>query len=119
MVAVVQSNASINSTSVSLGSNVTPGNSVLLQANCFTTAGAPITTSAPTFGGLPVTGATLLASRQSPSSDGVYVATWLLPDLAGAGQRQGVRASRLEGRPVRQVFSAVRRGAGRHHRGQR
>jgi len=38
----------------------------------------------------------------------------LLPDLAGAGQRHGVRASRLHGRPVRQVFSAVRRGAGRH-----
>jgi len=38
----------------------------------------------------------------------------LLPDLAGAGQRHGVRASRLGGRPVRQVFAAVRRGAGRH-----
>jgi DNA-binding transcriptional LysR family regulator len=38
----------------------------------------------------------------------------LLPALAGAGQRPGVRVWRLSGQPVRQVFSAVRRGAGRH-----
>jgi DNA-binding transcriptional LysR family regulator len=38
----------------------------------------------------------------------------LLPDLAGAGQRPGVRVRRLSGQPARQVFSAVRRGAGRH-----
>jgi DNA-binding transcriptional LysR family regulator len=38
----------------------------------------------------------------------------LLPDLAGAGQRPCVQVWQLSGQPVRQVFSAVRRGAGRH-----
>jgi DNA-binding transcriptional LysR family regulator len=38
----------------------------------------------------------------------------LLPDLAGAVGRERVRTHRLPNRPARNVFSAVRRGAGQH-----
>jgi len=38
----------------------------------------------------------------------------LLPDLAGAVGRERVRTHRLQNRPARNVFSAVRRGAGQH-----
>lgn len=44
------------------------------------------------------------------------LAVALLPDLAGAGDRDGVVARRLPGRPERRTFSAVRRGAARHPR---
>jgi DNA-binding transcriptional LysR family regulator len=39
------------------------------------------------------------------------LAAALLPDLAGAGERHGVVARRLPGRPERQIFATVRRGA--------
>jgi hypothetical protein len=35
----------------------------------------------------------------------------LLPDLAGAANRTGVRVRTLAGRPGRQLFTLVRRGA--------
>jgi DNA-binding transcriptional LysR family regulator len=41
--------------------------------------------------------------------EGLAVA--LLPALSGARTRAGVRAHRLEGRPGRQIFCAVRRGS--------
>jgi DNA-binding transcriptional LysR family regulator len=42
------------------------------------------------------------------------LAAALLPDLAGAKYRQGVVTRRLRGRPTRQIFTTVRRGAARH-----
>jgi len=42
------------------------------------------------------------------------LAAALLPDLSGAGDRQDVAAFRLRGRPSRQIFTTVRRGAARH-----
>jgi DNA-binding transcriptional LysR family regulator len=42
------------------------------------------------------------------------LAAALLPDLSGAGDRQDVLTHRLQGRPRRQIFSTVRRGAARH-----
>jgi DNA-binding transcriptional LysR family regulator len=42
------------------------------------------------------------------------LAAALLPDLSGAGDRRDVRAHRLHGRPSRQIFTTVRRGAARH-----
>jgi DNA-binding transcriptional LysR family regulator len=42
------------------------------------------------------------------------LAAALLPDLAGAQSRQGVVTRRLHGRPTRQIFTTVRRGAARH-----
>jgi DNA-binding transcriptional LysR family regulator len=41
------------------------------------------------------------------------LAAALLPDLSGAGDRDDVAAHRLPGRPRRQIFSTVRRGAAR------
>jgi DNA-binding transcriptional LysR family regulator len=41
------------------------------------------------------------------------LAAALLPDLAGAEYRQGVVTRRLLGRPTRQIFTTVRRGAAR------
>jgi DNA-binding transcriptional LysR family regulator len=42
------------------------------------------------------------------------LAAALLPDLSGAGNRHEVTAHRLVGRPSRQIFTTVRRGAARH-----
>jgi DNA-binding transcriptional LysR family regulator len=42
------------------------------------------------------------------------LAAALLPDLSGAGDRHDVVAHRLHGRPRRQIFTTVRRGAARH-----
>jgi len=42
------------------------------------------------------------------------LAAALLPDLSGAGDRHAVAAHRLHGRPRRQIFTTVRRGAARH-----
>jgi DNA-binding transcriptional LysR family regulator len=42
------------------------------------------------------------------------LAAALLPDLSGAGDRHDVVTHRLQGRPRRQIFSTVRRGAARH-----
>src|SRR5215475_3301535 len=42
------------------------------------------------------------------------LAAALLPDLSGAGNRNDVTAHRLAGRPSRQIFTTVRRGAARH-----
>ena len=42
------------------------------------------------------------------------LAAALLPDLSGAGNRHDVTAHRLAGRPSRQIFTTVRRGAARH-----
>ncbi len=42
------------------------------------------------------------------------LAAALLPDLSGAGDRQDVVTHRLQGRPRRQIFSTVRRGAARY-----
>jgi DNA-binding transcriptional LysR family regulator len=42
------------------------------------------------------------------------LAAALLPDLSGAGYRHDVVAHRLVGRPSRQIFTTVRRGAARH-----
>jgi DNA-binding transcriptional LysR family regulator len=42
------------------------------------------------------------------------LAAALLPDLSGAGDRHDVAAHRLNGRPRRQIFTTVRRGAARH-----
>jgi DNA-binding transcriptional LysR family regulator len=42
------------------------------------------------------------------------LAAALLPDLSGAGDRQDVLTHRLQGRPRRQIFSTVRRGAARY-----
>jgi DNA-binding transcriptional LysR family regulator len=42
------------------------------------------------------------------------LAAALLPDLAGAQYRPGVVPRRVHGRPTRQIFTTVRRGAARH-----
>jgi DNA-binding transcriptional LysR family regulator len=42
------------------------------------------------------------------------LAAALLPDLSGAGDRHDVMAHQLHGRPRRQIFTTVRRGATRH-----
>jgi DNA-binding transcriptional LysR family regulator len=42
------------------------------------------------------------------------LAAALLPDLSGASDRHDVVAHQLHGRPRRQIFTAVRRGAARH-----
>jgi len=42
------------------------------------------------------------------------LAAALLPDLAGAGDRQNLVARRLPDRPTRQVFTMVRRGSAPH-----
>ena len=42
------------------------------------------------------------------------LAAALLPDLSGAGDRHDVVTHRLHGRPRRQIFTTVRRGAARH-----
>ena len=42
------------------------------------------------------------------------LAAALLPDLSGASDRQDVVTHRLQGRPRRQIFSTVRRGAARY-----
>ena len=42
------------------------------------------------------------------------LAAAVLPDLSGVVDRHGVRAHRLRGRPRRQIFTTVRRGAARH-----
>jgi DNA-binding transcriptional LysR family regulator len=42
------------------------------------------------------------------------LAAALLPDLSGAGDRHHVTAHRLHGRPSRQIFTTVRRGAAGH-----
>jgi DNA-binding transcriptional LysR family regulator len=42
------------------------------------------------------------------------LAVALLPTLSGARGRSGVTTHRLPGRPSRQIFSAVRRGASDH-----
>jgi DNA-binding transcriptional LysR family regulator len=46
------------------------------------------------------------------------LAAALLPDLSGAADRPGVTARQLRGRPRRQIFTTVRRGAGQHPRVQ-
>ena len=42
------------------------------------------------------------------------LAAALLPDLAGSRSRHGAVTRRLHGRPTRQIFTTVRRGAARH-----
>ena len=42
------------------------------------------------------------------------LAVALLPELSGAENRAGVVARRLPGRPRRQIFTIVRRGAAHH-----
>ncbi len=46
------------------------------------------------------------------------LAAALLPDLSGAGDRHDVLAHRLHGRPRRQIYTTVRRGATHHPRVQ-
>jgi DNA-binding transcriptional LysR family regulator len=42
------------------------------------------------------------------------LAAAVLPDLSGVGDRHDVVTQRFHGRPVRQIFTTVRRGAARH-----
>ena len=69
----------------SFGSNVTAGNTVFLVVTGYNTSNVTITSSAPTFGGSPVTGAAKVLER-AHAYDGVvtdYVAVWMLPAVAG------------------------------------
>lgn len=63
-------------------SNVTTGNSLVLGVTGFTTSGATISTSAPSFNGVG-TGAAQGPVRQSASGNGVYASEWLLPNVTG------------------------------------
>lgn len=92
MVAVVQSATIANATSGSFGSNVGAGNTVFLVICCFNTTGNTISSSAPTFGGSPASGAVKLKESQSNSAgtESAYTATWMLPNLAGGAASVGI-----------------------------
>lgn len=92
MVAVVQSALIANATSGSFGSNVTAGNTVFLTVCCFNTTGNTISSSNPTFGGSPASGAVKLKEAQSNSAgtESAYTATWMLPNLAGGAASVGI-----------------------------
>lgn len=71
--------------SLTFGSNVTAGNSVLLGVITFKNSNVTITAATPKFGGSTVTGASKLAEVQSAftASLTAYTSIWLLPNLAG------------------------------------
>lgn len=72
--------------SVTFSSPVTAGNTVYLGLVGFAFANDTLTSSSPTLGGSPVTGAVKLADKLSEfggSPGVVYVAIWMLPNVAG------------------------------------
>ena len=84
-ITVPQNQPVTNAYSGSFGGNVTAGDSVFLLVASFNTSNVTISSSAPTFGGSPVTGSALLVSQQSPYAAGQtnYVAVWMMPNVAG------------------------------------
>lgn len=74
------------------GGNVTAGNSVLLAVTTFSSSNVSITSSSPTLGGAPVTGASKIAEVQSAytASFTAYVAIWLLPNTGGGATSFGL-----------------------------
>jgi hypothetical protein len=89
-ISVVQTKIVANGYTGSFGANVGAGNSVLLAVSAFVGGGTPISSSAPTFGGSPVTGAAKLAEVQHNSSATLYTAIWLLPNVAGGAASFGL-----------------------------
>jgi hypothetical protein len=82
-IAVVQSKTFNGAISGSLNGNVTAGNSVIMWQFLYNNAVANMSTSNPTFGGSAVTGAAKLFEVQAGTGNNIYVAAWLLPNLAG------------------------------------
>jgi len=95
VVSIVQAEVlSSSSWSGSFSSNVTAGNTVFLFAFQYTSSGATMGSSAPTFGGSGVSGAVKLLEKQGAGSDNtVYGAIWMLPDLAGGAASCGLTNS--------------------------
>jgi hypothetical protein len=85
MTSVVQNKNFTAAWSGNLNSAVTGGNTLFLVASGYTnTAYQVISTSAPTLGGSPVTGAVKLQEVQSQSTGAtVYHAVWMLPNCPG------------------------------------
>jgi hypothetical protein len=83
-ISVVQSKVlSSSAWSGSFSSNVAAGSTVFLFAYQYTSSGATMGSSAPLFNGSSVAGASKLFDKQGASTNTVYGAIWMLPNLAG------------------------------------
>lgn len=74
----------------SFASNCNVGDTILLCLTGFTTSGGTITFTSPLYNGSPVTGASEPVIVQSPSSNGVVSAFWVLPNVQSAGKSVSV-----------------------------
>lgn len=90
-ISVIQARAFNANSSGSFSSNVTAGNSVILIATGASN-GVSMSSSSPLFNGSAAAGAALVVDENSPLPAGsaVYVAIWLLPDLAGGAASVGL-----------------------------
>lgn len=98
----------------SFTNNVAAGNSLLMIVTGYTSSGATIGTSAPTFNSSPVTGATKLFEAQ-PTAFGasqVYLAMWLLPNVTGGAKPVGITITGNDGAGGSAVGLIVREIAG-------
>src|SRR5581483_4711143 len=93
-IAVVQSKAFSGASSGSFTADITATSAVMLWIFQYTTSGAAMSSSAPTFNGS-ASGFTpvKIMEAQSPGTNAVYGACWMLPDLAGGAASIGITAS--------------------------
>lgn len=87
-VSVVQTKNAVGAgspTTLNFTSAVTAGNSVVVWICDYNTSGAVISSTAPSYNGGPVTGATKLIEVQQAGTNVMYFAVWLLPDVASSG----------------------------------
>jgi len=66
------------------------GDTLLYVVTAYTTSGAAISTSSPTYNGAAVTGAVLLKAQQGPGTNAVYTATWMLPNVSAGHTSVGI-----------------------------
>lgn len=88
-IAIVQSVTDNAASTATFAANVTAGSTVELWQYAYTTSGASISTSNPTFNGSGVTGSKLF-DNQSGGTNAVYGAVWELPNLAGGAKTAGI-----------------------------
>lgn len=81
----------------SFTNSVTAGSTLFYVPICYEFGSSVISTSAPTYNGGSVSGATLLGSVQNaysaPTDDIAYTGAWMLPNVAGGGKTTGLSIS--------------------------
>lgn len=92
-ISVVQTATIADAWSGSFAANVAAGNTVFLVVTAYSSSGATMSSSSPTFNGSPVTGATQLVSINSGSGSSVYTSIWMLPNVSGGAKTVSVTVS--------------------------